>query len=239
MNLSPFEKMADPPIAVDTPALRLLTGYLWILRDGRLLQDPVLNPLAVAHIRDLLGLVLGTAAGEQANRRAQAVRLRDIKIYIAENLGEPLSLAAAAARQGVTPRYVRRLFEQEGTSFTRYVLEQRLAAAHRMLRDPHLADRPITSIAYDVGFGDLSYFNRCFRRRFGNCPSVIRAEARLGGRAAPKLALVAGGSDAHAGAARNDLVDRSDNATLRNAGTSSESRPVPSCPSGAAVGRLS
>ena len=178
MNLSPFEKMADPPIAVDTPALRLLTGYLWILRGGRLLQDPVLHPLAVAHIRDLLGLVLGTAAGEQANRRAQAVRLRDIKIYIAENLGEPLSLAAAAARQGVTPRYVRRLFEQEGTSFTRYVLEQRLAAAHRMLRDPHLADRPITSIAYDVGFGDLSYFNRTFRRRYGDTPSAFRVLAR-------------------------------------------------------------
>jgi AraC-like DNA-binding protein len=44
-----------------------------------------------------------------------------------------------------------------------------------MLTDPQLADRSITSVAFDAGFGDLSYFNRVFRRRFGGTPSEIRA----------------------------------------------------------------
>jgi AraC-like DNA-binding protein len=43
-----------------------------------------------------------------------------------------------------------------------------------MLSDPRLADRTIGSIAFDVGFGDLSYFNRSFRRRYGATPGEIR-----------------------------------------------------------------
>jgi AraC-like DNA-binding protein len=43
-----------------------------------------------------------------------------------------------------------------------------------LLSDPRLADRTIGSIAFDVGFGDLSYFNRTFRRRYGATPGEIR-----------------------------------------------------------------
>src|SRR5262249_44100849 len=35
--------------------------------------------------------------------------------------------------------------------------------------------RSITSVAFDAGFGDLSYFNRTFRRRFGDTPSGVRS----------------------------------------------------------------
>jgi len=38
------------------------------------------------------------------------------------------------------------------------------------------AVRGVPDIAYDVGFGDLSYFNRSFRRRFGRTPSEVRRE---------------------------------------------------------------
>ena len=44
-----------------------------------------------------------------------------------------------------------------------------------MLRDPRFVARSITSIAYDAGFGDLSYFNRTFRRHYGATPSDIRS----------------------------------------------------------------
>jgi AraC-like DNA-binding protein len=47
-----------------------------------------------------------------------------------------------------------------------------------MLTDPRLAARSITSIAFDAGFGDLSYFNRCFRRRYGATPSDVRSSAQ-------------------------------------------------------------
>jgi AraC-like DNA-binding protein len=53
--------------------------------------------------------------------------------------------------------------ESDGTSFSEYVLNQRLENAHRMLSDERFAGRSISQIA-DIGFGDLSYFNRTFRR---------------------------------------------------------------------------
>ena len=66
-------------------------------------------------------------------------------------------------------------------TFTRFALEQRLDHACRRLRNPQFSARSISSIAYDVGFGDLSYFNRVFRRRYGATPSDIRQLAQLNG----------------------------------------------------------
>jgi AraC-like DNA-binding protein len=89
-----------------------------------------------------------------------------------------LSLASLAARHRVTPRHVQMLFESDGTTFSRFLLAQRLARAHHMLSNPLLAERTISSIAYDAGFGDLSHFNRAFRHRYGVTPSDIRAGSR-------------------------------------------------------------
>ena len=74
----------------------------------------------------------------------------------------------------MTPRYIHKLFENEGLTFSAFVLAQRLSRAHRILSDPRLADRNISSVAFGVGFGDLSYFNRAFRRRFAATPTEIR-----------------------------------------------------------------
>jgi AraC-like DNA-binding protein len=65
-----------------------------------------------------------------------------------------------------------------GTTFTDFVLQQRLARVRSFLSDPRADQRPISAIAYDAGFGDLSYFNHAFRRLYGSTPSDIRAAAR-------------------------------------------------------------
>jgi AraC-like DNA-binding protein len=69
------------------------------------------------------------------------------------------------------------LFESAGTTFTEYVLEQRLTRAHHMLNSA-LHDWTIGAIAFEVGFSNLSYFNRAFRRRFGMTPSDARRAGR-------------------------------------------------------------
>jgi AraC-like DNA-binding protein len=68
------------------------------------------------------------------------------------------------------------LFQDEETSFTAFVLEQRLERARRMIRDAQGAERMISAVAFASGFSDLSYFNRVFRRRFGMTPSDLRAQ---------------------------------------------------------------
>ena len=68
--------------------------------------------------------------------------------------------------------------EADGQSFSAFVLEQRLARARGMLKDARFCGRAISAIAFDSGFGDLSYFNRAFRRRYGATPSDVRAATR-------------------------------------------------------------
>jgi AraC-like DNA-binding protein len=77
----------------------------------------------------------------------------------------------------VTPRYLQRLFESDGTTFSAFLLGRRLARAHRMLSEPRSVQRQVSAIAYDAGFGDLSYFNRCFRRLYGATPMDVREAA--------------------------------------------------------------
>jgi AraC-like DNA-binding protein len=95
------------------------------------------------------------------------------------HLGEiGLSLTAVAARHGVSARYVGRLFEREGITFSEFLLLARLEQAHLMLSGLQFNGHTVASIAYTVGFGDLPYFNRAFRKRYGMTPSDARAAGR-------------------------------------------------------------
>jgi AraC-like DNA-binding protein len=167
-------------ITSDAPALALLTNYAdlaWTLPAA----SREVQHLVVAHVYDLMAVIIGAtrdAAETAQGRGLRAARLHAIKQDIARHLDQPgLSVATLAARHGCTPRCVQRLFETEGTTFTEYVLAQRLVRAHRMLSDPRREGEKISVIAYDSGFGDVSYFNRVFRRHFGAAPSDIRAQA--------------------------------------------------------------
>jgi len=46
-----------------------------------------------------------------------------------------------------------------------------------MLMDPRRAGEKIISVALDAGFANVSYFNRAFRRVYGDTPSGVRAQA--------------------------------------------------------------
>jgi AraC-like DNA-binding protein len=86
-----------------------------------------------------------------------------------------LSPATVAGRHKISESYIRELFEGEGISFSEFVLGRGLVRAHRMLTDQRGAEHSIASIAFEAGFGDLSYFNRTFRRLYGTTPSEVRS----------------------------------------------------------------
>jgi AraC-like DNA-binding protein len=182
---------ADPDTALmsvipdTTEPLRLLTRYIDLLiHDSTLVHGATdLRRLAVRHIHDLVALTVGAtrdAAEVAAGRGLRAARLGAIKADIAHNLAGDVTVAALSARHRLTARYIRKLFESEETSLSRFVLLQRLARVRRMLTDPRHAARRIGDIALAVGFGDISTFNREFRRQFGVTPSDVRAAARNG-----------------------------------------------------------
>jgi AraC-like DNA-binding protein len=165
-----------------TESLRLLIGYGEMLHDGATTATPQLQHLAVTHVRDLIALTLG-ATGDEAEiarlRGARAARLREIKVDVEAHLGERrLSIAGLAERHRLPVRYVQRLFEADGATFTEFVLERRLARAYSRLSDARFVDRSIAAIAYEAGFANQAYFNRTFRARFGATPSDIRVQTR-------------------------------------------------------------
>ncbi|HEX4555641.1 MAG TPA: helix-turn-helix domain-containing protein [Xanthobacteraceae bacterium] len=167
----------------DSKALQLLARYLEILQDTSVLATPQLQDLATAHVHDLLALALGATheAGEIANGRGlRAARLQTILAEIKAHFAEPgFSPGDVARRLGVSPRYVQDVLHDTGVSFTERVMELKLQKARAMLAG--VGAPKIIDVAYGCGFGDISYFNRCFRRRFGAAPSDFRAGGRADG----------------------------------------------------------
>jgi AraC-like DNA-binding protein len=169
-------------ISPETSCLRLLTTYLRFICSWEATDSPELPATMAAHVADLVALIadadLGAPAAEICGVRA--ARLQAVKSDVIRNLGDyGLSVAAVAVRQGVSPRYIHKLFESEGATFSEYVLNRRLCAAHRLLTNRRLADRSIASVAFDSGFADLSYFNRTFRRRYNATPTDVRSSGEL------------------------------------------------------------
>jgi AraC-like DNA-binding protein len=158
--------------------LRLLVSYLSLVQEKVVLATPELRQTVISHIHDLAALALGArrAAWDDGLNAVAAARLAAALSHIAESFTEPgLTVAAVARRQGVSPRYLQRLLEASGTSFTAHVNELRLQRAFALLTKAHGRERRISDIALHVGFSDVSHFNRLFRSRFGGTPSAIRA----------------------------------------------------------------
>ena len=167
-------------------ALRLLSAYLAVLEATPQPATLELRHLIATHMHDLVALAIGAtrdAADMASGRGLRAARFAAITEDIAQNIGRrDLSAEWIAPRHRVSPSTVRRLFEEHDTTFSQFVLDCRLAQAHRCLCDPRRRDRTISSIAFSLGFNDLSYFNRTFRRLYGATPSDVREEMlRRGG----------------------------------------------------------
>ena len=91
------------------------------------IADPSLGRLSATHVYDLIALAIGATGDgrEIANQRGvRAARLEVVKADLVQNAA--LKLDQLAARQGISPRYVQMLFEEAGTTFSEFALEQRL-----------------------------------------------------------------------------------------------------------------
>jgi AraC-like DNA-binding protein len=166
-----------------TGPLRLLVGYLDLLRKESTLATNELRRRVAGHVHDLAALALGANRDTQQNAFSAiaAARLAAALAHIAESFVEPgLTVEAVARRQGVSRRYLQRLLEESGMSFTARVNELRLQKAFAMLMNEQHGKHRISDIAMEAGFSDVSHFNRLFRARFGDTPSGVRGGGDAG-----------------------------------------------------------
>lgn len=179
------EDVLAKPIPLEQPAFRLLQSYLDHVPWSSFGESLEVDRVVAQHIIDLAALSIGVTGDRRAlaaARGGRAARLAAIKQWIATHIEDPnLNVLWAARAQGIGTRAVQKLFEEEGTTFSRFVLDSRLALARRRLEDPWWARLPISDVAFACGFGDLSYFNRSFRAAYGATPSDVRAAGTANG----------------------------------------------------------
>jgi AraC-like DNA-binding protein len=137
---------------------------------------------AAQHLTDLVGQFVGTGA-EQNNLIEQrgflAARLEFMKADALRNLDKSsLTIETVARANGLSARQAQRMFAVAGTTFTEFVLEQRLLLSRQLLLRDQAHRRKVSDVAFTVGFNDLSYFHRSFKRRFGVTPSDIQLADR-------------------------------------------------------------
>jgi len=131
------------------------------------------------NVCNLLTITSGTAGmpipGSRDARRQALVR------YLRQHACDPaLSVETAAAALKMSRRLVQQLLQEADTSFTQLVTAQRLRSS--ALRLTGATGIPVSEIAYQCGFTDVSHFNHLFKRRYGVAPSEYR---RLGKDALP------------------------------------------------------
>ena len=160
--------------------LRLLQNYVALLAREEV-SSAEASAAAARHVLDLLDhaaleqSTMRSADDETAAGSISNVRLRLALDFIGQQFrDEQLNIAAVATSQGISTRYLQRLFEQNGIRFTTYVNELRLDDVLAAFAGPAGAVRNITDIALASGFSDISNFNRQFRHRYGVTPSALR-----------------------------------------------------------------
>lgn len=151
-----WSSRAIPPL----PELMVLGELLRSAADGA--HEIATEEAALLLIARFLNLDAPVTNGQpkpSAGARKLAV---EIALWVDENAASEITLARMAALADMSPFHFLRVFTQVlGVTPHQYLLRSRLRHAARLLVE---RDRPITDIAYDVGFADLSNFTRTFHR---------------------------------------------------------------------------
>jgi AraC-like DNA-binding protein len=130
---------------------------------------------------DLLATAISSVRPDGAlQSRSRSLSLYRVKEFIEQHLADPtLNTDAISLGVGLSPRYINKLFDDEGasSSLLRYVWARRLEHCRRDLSDvAHLGHR-VSDIALRWGFNDLSHFSRAFKARFNVSPRQFRDQA--------------------------------------------------------------
>jgi AraC-like DNA-binding protein len=105
--------------------------------------------------------------------------VHDVISYIVDNLPGTVRMSEAAAIAGMTQSAFSRFFKKNtGANFVDYSRKLRIGRACKLLSD---TGRPVTDICFEVGYANISNFNRHFRKERGVTPSQYKRLSNLRG----------------------------------------------------------
>ena len=133
----------------------------------------------------------GQRAAPEASDGADRALLDRLETVMSAGEGwrrEGLTIGALAEEVGAPEHRLRRLINDRlgYRNFAAFVNARRIEAARRALADPAQALRPVSAIAFDLGFGSLGPFNRAFKEETGETPTQWRRRALAEGAPIPE-----------------------------------------------------
>lgn len=144
--------------------------------DGSIAED---DAGIQGHVLDLVNRLYVDLGGTEPPRQrpsSSAELLLQARAQIEARLTDPTLAPAEIARACfISPRYLQKVFADEGLSVTEVIRCERLSRCQRDLTDPGKRQQSIKEIAARWGFSDQAHFSRVFRDRFGCSPREFRA----------------------------------------------------------------
>ncbi len=168
--------IAKSDSAVSQRALSIAEKVL--VESDSLIESP--SYMVVALLNELLASHLSTCESMQGLQwEFHSKSLQKVMDWIAENFAQEISVDTMADRANMSrSTFTRQFRKHTGMSLIDYCLQLRIQAATDALAN---SDTPITELAYDCGFTNLSYFHRVFRRHTSMSPGEYRSFLRFQG----------------------------------------------------------
>lgn len=159
-----------PPV----PQLMVLGELAQAAAEGK--SDIGADEAALIFAAKFAETVRGNGAAAARTTVTDRRRAVETALWLEANSAEEIGLEAAAREARLSPFHFLRVFARVlGVTPHQYLVRTRLRRAARLLAE---GDRPVTEVALDAGFEDLSNFVRSFRRAAGVTPGAFRRAAR-------------------------------------------------------------
>lgn len=137
-------------------------------------QDLGYREMLKIRLSELLLMMRRLAQKQQ--KRPQGKNFKYVINYIGENYHEKIQLKNFAAQLNFSYDYFQHKFKEElGVSPQKFLVQKRVEAAKKMLRDEELS---CTEIAYRCGFSNSAQFSAVFKREVGVKPQQYRKELK-------------------------------------------------------------
>ena len=131
---------------------------------------------ALANVLESYVRMLLSLYAEERETQALDLLIENMKRYITANLEYGVSISKLASIFHYNEKYLGRKFKQQtGVSFHEYIHQKRIARAEQLLRD---GNESMIDISEKVGFNNVTYFNRIFKRFHGVSPAEFRKRVR-------------------------------------------------------------
>ncbi len=176
------ERYTAVPIRATEGMGLILKDFLYsLVRELCVNEDPINDQLA-NNLINMIALTFSSSVMTSGLIEADCVRealIRRIRQFIDNNLFDSaLNNSRIAESQGISVRYLHKVFESEPESVHELILDKRLRAAKSILSDDQVSRPSLESLADHVGFSSAAHFSRAFKEKFGICPSDVSPDSR-------------------------------------------------------------